>query len=65
MARILNEVVDALQITHSEMTIDLSVSQNSHKFFLVLASDPCHQSAIVRQSNRCNSAILHCLCHFG
>jgi hypothetical protein len=65
MARILNEVVDALQITHSEMTIDLSVSQNSHKFFLVLASDPCHQSAIVRHSNHCNSAILHCLCHFG
>jgi hypothetical protein len=41
MARILYEVVDALQRTHSEMTIDLSVSQKSHKFFSVLASDPC------------------------
>jgi hypothetical protein len=41
MARILNEVVDALRSTNSEMTIDLSVSQKSHKTFLALASDPC------------------------
>jgi hypothetical protein len=41
MAKILNEVVDALRSTHSDMTIDLSVSQKSDKFFLVLASDPC------------------------
>jgi hypothetical protein len=41
MARILNEVVDALRSTNSEMTIDLSVSQKSHKVFLALASDPC------------------------
>jgi hypothetical protein len=41
MAKILNEVVEALQSTHSEMTIDLRVSQKSHKFFSVLASDPC------------------------
>lgn len=41
MAKILNEVVDALHSANSDMTIDLSVSQKPDKFFLVLASDPC------------------------
>ncbi len=54
MARILNEVVEALQSTHSEMTIDLSVSKKPHKFFLVLASDPC----VLSWSPVCNSKAL-------
>lgn len=54
MARILNEVVDALRNTHSDMSIDLSVSQKSHKFFSVLASDPC----VLSWSPVCNSKAL-------
>jgi callose synthase len=54
MARTLNEVVDALRSTHSDMTIDLSVSQKSDKFFLVLASDP----SVLSWSPVCNSKAL-------